>query len=58
MKNFTELQINEATAIFGGKNEETAMIVSFIAECIGTIAKMVYMANSLRKMLTNPASMY
>ncbi len=57
MNRLIELEMVEATAVLGGKDEDTAKLVAFIAECIGTIAKMIYMANNLRKMLTNPAAM-
>jgi len=56
MRNLTELQVYEAVSVFGGKDEATAKLVSFIAECIGSIAKMIYMANQLRKMFLNPAT--
>lgn len=57
MEKMIEIRICEASAIYGGKNAETAELVTFIAECIGSIAKMVYLANQFRKMLTNPAAM-
>ncbi|MBQ7774257.1 MAG: hypothetical protein IJ383_09400 [Bacteroidales bacterium] len=57
MGNFIEIDIRQASAIYGGKNEETARLVEFIAECIGTIAKMIYMANQFRKMFFNPAAL-
>lgn len=56
MNRMVELEICEAAAICGGKNEETAQLVSFIAECIGSIAKMIYLANQMRKMLIAPAT--
>ena len=56
MKNLIALQTYEAVSVFGGKDEETAKLVSFIAECIGSIAKMIYLANQFRKMFLNPAA--
>ncbi len=56
MKSFVEIELNEAVMVFGGRNEETAKVVEFIAQCIGSVAKMIYLANRLRKMLSNPAS--
>lgn len=56
MNRLVEIEIGEAASVFGGKNQETAELVAFIAECIGTIAKMIYVANKLRKMFTNPAT--
>ncbi len=57
MKTLVEIQMNEASSIMGGRDEQTAEVVAFIAECIGTIAKMIYMANQFRKMLLAPHSM-
>ncbi len=56
MKNLIALQTYEAVSVFGGKDEETAKLVAFIAECIGSIAKMIYLANQFRKMFLNPAA--
>lgn len=57
MGNFIEIDIRQASAVYGGKDKETAKLVEFIAECIGTIAKMIYMANQFRKMFLNPAAL-
>ena len=57
MKNLHELEMAEACTICGGKDKETAKLVAFIAECIGSIAKMIYMANKFRKMLSAPATL-
>lgn len=57
MKNLVELQMSEASSIMGGRDEQTAQLVAFIAECIGSIAKMIYMANQFRKMLLTPNAM-
>lgn len=57
MAQFSEIGIAEACCIYGGRNEETAKLVAFIAECIGSIAKMIYLANQFRKMLSAPATM-
>lgn len=57
MDRFVEIGMAEASAIMGGKDEQTAQLVEFIAECIGTIAKMIWLANKFRKMLVNPAAM-
>ena len=56
MKTFVELQMNEASSVMGGRDEQTAQLVAFIAECIGSIAKMIYLANQMRKMLIAPAT--
>ncbi|MBQ2133662.1 MAG: hypothetical protein II202_06180 [Bacteroidales bacterium] len=57
MKTFVELQMNEASSVMGGRDEQTAQLVAFIAECIGSIAKMIYVANQFRKMLFTPSAM-
>lgn len=57
MKTFVELQMNEASSVMGGRDEQTAQLVAFIAECIGSIAKMIYVANQFRKMLFTPSTM-
>ncbi len=57
MKNFMEIGTAEACSVFGGKDENTAKLVAFIAECIGSIAKMIYLANQFRKMLSAPAAL-
>lgn len=51
MNTFIEIDAKAASMVFGGKDEQTAQLVEFIAECIGSIAKMLYMANKLRKMI-------
>lgn len=56
MKTFVELQMNEASSVMGGRDEQTAQLVAFIAECIGSIAKMIYVANQFRKMLLTPSA--
>ena len=57
MNAMIEIDSKAASKVFGGKNEQTAQLVEFIAECIGTVAKMIYMANKLRKMLVNPMAL-
>ncbi len=57
MNGFVEIGIKEASLVMGGKDEQTAQLVAFIAECIGTIARMIYLANKFRKMFTNPTAM-
>ena len=52
MNNLIEIGFKEAAAIYGGKDKDVAKLVEFIAECIGSICKMIYMANQLRKMMT------
>ena len=54
MKTLVELQMNEASSIMGGCDEQTAEVVAFIAECVGAIAKMIYVANQFRKMFIAP----
>ncbi len=57
MESFVEIGTVCASEIFGGKNKETAQLVEFIAELIGSIAKAIYMMNRFRKLLTNPAAL-
>lgn len=57
MERFHEVGMAEACSVCGGKDKEVAKLVSFIAECIGSIAKMIYMANKFRKMLSAPATL-
>lgn len=57
MYTMIELDTMAASRIYGGKDEQTAQIVEFIAECIGSIAKMIYLANKLRKFLSAPAAL-
>ena len=52
MNNLIEIGFKEAASIYGGKDKEVAKRVEFIAECIGSICKMIYMANQIRKMMT------
>lgn len=54
MKTFIEIDSKAAALVFGGKDEATAKIVEFIAECIGSIAKMLWMASRMKKMITAP----
>ena len=57
MNTMIEIDSKAASMVCGGKDEQTARLVEFIAECIGSIAKMIYMANKLRKMLVNPTAL-
>ncbi len=57
MKSFVEIGTVCASEIYGGKNKETAQLVEFIAELVGSIAKAIYMINRFRKLLTNPAAL-
>ena len=57
MNTMIEIDSKAASMVFGGKDEQTAQLVEFIAECIVSIAKMIYMANKLRKLLVNPAAL-
>lgn len=57
MKSLVEMNRLEASAVVGGKDPEVAQLVEFIAECIGSFAKMIYMANRFRKLLLSPAKM-
>lgn len=58
METFVEINSCTAARIFGGKDKNTAKLVEFIAECIGSIAKAIYMINRFRKLFTNPAAVY
>ena len=55
MNTLIEIDSKAASLVFGGKDEHTARLVEFIAECIGSIAKMIYMANKLRKFVIGQA---
>lgn len=52
MNNLIEIGLKEAASIYGGKDKEVARLVEFIAECIGSLCKMIYMANQFRKLMT------
>lgn len=54
MGNLIELDIYSASLIYGGKNKETAKLVEFVAECIGSLAKAIYMAFQFKKMFMSP----
>ncbi len=55
MNNLIEIGIKSAASIYGGKDKEVAKLVEFIAECVGSLCKMIYMANKFRKlMMGNP----
>lgn len=58
METFVEIGTCTAAKIFGGKDKDTAKLVEFIAECIGSLAKAIYMINKFRKLFTNPAAVY
>jgi hypothetical protein len=57
MKTFIEIDSKAAALVFGGKDEATAKIVEFIAECIGSIAKMIWLASRMKKMFTSPGTL-
>lgn len=57
MNTMIELDTFAASRIYGGKDEQTARLVEFIAECIGSIVKMIYLANKLRKIISTPAAL-
>lgn len=57
MESFVEIGTICASGIFGGKDKETAQLVEFIAEVIGSIAKAIYMINRFRKLFTNPSAL-
>ena len=52
MNNLIEIGLKEAACIYGGKDKEVAKLVEFIAECVGSLCKMIYMANQFRKLMT------
>lgn len=56
MGNLIELDICEAALIYGGKNEQTARLVEFIAECIGSLAKAIYTAYNFKKYFLTPCA--
>lgn len=56
MGNLIELDICEASLIYGGKNEHTAKLVEFIAECIGSLAKAIYTAYHLKRYFLHPCA--
>ncbi len=57
MNTFIEIDSKAAALVFGGKDEATAKIVEFIAECIGSIAKMIWLAARMKKMFTSPGTL-
>ena len=57
MDSFVEIGTVCASSVFGGKDRQTAELVEFIAELIGSIAKAIYMIGKFRKLLTNPAAL-
>lgn len=57
MESFIEIGTCCASKIYGGKDKGTAQLIEFIAECIGSIAKAIYMINRFRKLLSNPAAL-
>lgn len=45
MNRLVELRSNECAAIYGGKRDENvAKIIGFVAQCVGALSKMVYLA--------------
>lgn len=57
MNAFIEIDSKAAALVFGGKDEATAKVVEFIAECIGSIAKMIWLASRMKKMFTSPGTL-
>ena len=57
MKTFIEIDSKAAALVFGGKDKATAKIVEFIAECIGSVAKMIWLAAKMKKALTAPGTL-
>ncbi len=57
MESFKEIGTVCASGILGGKDKQTAELVEFIAEVVGSIAKAIYMINRFRKLLTNPTAL-
>ncbi|MBO5920124.1 MAG: hypothetical protein J6Q34_06510 [Bacteroidales bacterium] len=57
MNAFIEIDSKAAALVFGGKDEATAKVVEFIAECIGSIAKMIWLASRMKRMLTSPGTL-
>ena len=54
MNAYIEIDSKTAASVFGGKDETTAQVVEFIAECIGSVAKIIWIAANIKKM-RNPA---
>ena len=57
MNAFIEIDSKAASLVFGGKDEATAKFVEFIAECIGSVAKMIWMATKMKRMFTSPGTL-
>ena len=57
MNAFIEIDSKAAVLVFGGKDEATAKIVEFIAECIGSVAKMIWLAAKMKRALTAPGTL-
>lgn len=43
MNALIEISANESSRIFGGRSEEIANVVEFAAQCIGALAKIIYL---------------
>ena len=57
MNTFIEIDSKTAALVFGGKDEATANVVEFIAECIGSVAKIIWLAARMKKALTAPGTL-
>ena len=57
MNTFIEIDSKTAALVFGGKDEATAKVVEFIAECIGSVAKIIWLAARMEKALTAPGTL-
>jgi|GEM_PF-2297400 len=43
MNGLVEISAAESTLIYGGRDEEVAKVVEFVAQCVGALAKILYL---------------
>lgn len=44
MYKMIEIQEKECALIYGGRDEDVARFVEFVSQCVGALAKLVYLA--------------
>lgn len=45
MNGFVEISLSECCTVYGGRNENVAKVVEFVAQCIGAFAKLLYLTS-------------
>ncbi|MBR5857071.1 MAG: hypothetical protein IKY70_07345 [Bacteroidales bacterium] len=43
MNGFVGIGMAECSAVYGGRSESVARIVEIVAQCVGTLAKLIYL---------------